>query len=96
MATRRQRILDLLQQRPEGWSPLELAEALDADEASVLEDLRHVQRSLKRSGLALLMQPATCRACGWTGTGETPRSPGKCPACRGTWMQPPRFRVAPR
>jgi hypothetical protein len=96
VATRRQRVLAVLQERPEGWSPRELAELLESDEAAVLEDLRHLQRSLKRSGLALLMLPAKCRACDWAQDGEEPRAPSKCPRCRSTWLEPPRFRVAPR
>jgi transcriptional regulator len=94
--SRRQRLARLLQQREEGWNPRELAEALEADEGVILEDLAHVQRSLRRSGLALLMQSARCRACGWAQGGEQPRAPGKCPSCRSTWLDPPRFRVAPR
>lgn len=61
----------------------------------MLEDLRHLQRSAKRSGLALHMLPAPCRGCGWA-AGEEPRSPGKCPRCKGTWLEAPTFRVAPR
>lgn len=96
METRRQRLATLLQERLDGWSPRELAEATEADEASVLLDLRHLRRSLKRSGLALHMLPARCNDCGWQGEAEEPRSPGKCPRCRSTWLQEPRFRVAPR
>lgn len=96
MATRRQRAWALLQQRPEGWSPRELAEALEAEEAAVLEDLQHLRRSARGSGLALHVFPTRCRSCGWAAGGEEPRAPGKCPRCKGSWLDEPRFRVEPR
>lgn len=96
MPTRRERAWALLQQREAGWSPRELAEVLESDEAGVLEDLRHLQRSARRSGLALLMLPATCKACDWAAEAEEARMPSKCPRCRSAWLEPPRFRVAPR
>lgn len=93
--TRRQRALALLQGKEEGWSPRELAEVLDADEGTVLEDLRHLRRSLKRTGLALHMLPTKCPACGWVAQAEEPHNPGKCPRCKATRLMPPRFRVGP-
>lgn len=96
MPTRRERALDLLQRRQEGWTPDELAEALELDKGTVLEDLRHLRASLKRSGLALEIAPAHCRACGWTADPERARDPRRCAACRGTHLDRPRFRVVLR
>ncbi|MCA1814743.1 MAG: hypothetical protein LC624_12490, partial [Halobacteriales archaeon] len=93
MGTRRQRIVELLQQRDDGWSPRDLALALEADERTVLEDLRHVKQTLRGSGLELLMLPARCTDCGWEGERDAPRNPGRCPKCRATRLQPARFRV---
>ena len=86
----------MLQERPDGWSPRELAEVLGTDEATVVEDLRHLQRSAKRTGLALAMLPARCKACGWEAAAEEPKAPGRCARCRATALHDPRFRVIPR
>lgn len=94
--TRRERAWELLQQREEGWSPRELAEALGTTEGVVMEDLRHLQRSAKRSDRALHMLPTKCRGCGWVGRAEEARRPTKCPRCKSQELHPPRFRVAPR
>lgn len=96
MPTRRERAWALLQQREDGWSPRELAEALDTVEGVVLEDLRHLQRSAKRGELALHMMPTKCRACRWTADAEEATRPTKCPRCRSQELHPPRFRVGPR
>lgn len=95
MATRRQRIVVLLQQRADGWSARDLALELEADERTVLDDLRHVQRSLRGSGLGLRMLPARCPRCAWEGARDRPRDPGRCPRCKATHLQPARFRVEP-
>ena len=91
--TRRQRLLDVLQQRLDGWSAEELAAVLESERGGVLEDLRHLQRSLKGSGLALHMLPARCEHCGWEQDSEEPRSPGRCPRCKATKLLDARFRV---
>jgi transcriptional regulator len=95
--TRRERAWDLLQQRPEGWSDKELAEALGSDEAGVVEDLQHLQRSAKRTPFAVQMLPARCRDCSWEAKAEVARRrPARCPQCRGGSLDSPRFRVVPR
>jgi hypothetical protein len=96
VATRRQRLLGLLERSEQGLSPRDLALALDVQERTVLDDLQHLRRSLRRSGHVLQMQPARCSQCGWQQEGEEPRNPSRCPRCKATRLHDARFRVAPR
>lgn len=96
MPTRRERAWELLQQRSDGWTPQELAEALDLRERVVIEDLQHLQKSAKRRGWALEALPARCPDCGWRQALDEPKMPSKCPRCKATRLEPPRFRVTPR
>ena len=72
----------------------ELSADVGVSERDLPEHLEHVQRSLSASGDRLVVEPPTCRRCGFT---FTPRPglkrPGKCPSCRGTYIAPPRARV---
>ena len=76
-------------------------EALRADleiPARELEDeLRHVEKSARTAGKRLRMLAPVCRACGFDFPGRLRKHlhpPGRCPKCRSTRIEPPRFRVA--
>ena len=69
----------------------ELARQLDMSARDVADDLAHLERSLRRAGAALEVEPARCRKCGFRFAKEKLRKPGKCPACRGTWITEPRI-----
>lgn len=95
MSTRREKIVELLSAAREPMDVRQIAVALGADprEAdSMYDDLAHVARSLRGSSRVLLMQPPTCRACGYVFRDlERPKRPSKCPKCRGERISPPRF-----
>ncbi|MDV3104748.1 transcriptional regulator [Thermococcus waiotapuensis] len=94
MATRRQRIISLLEERD--YSPSELARLLDLREKgatkAVLEDLKAIQRIVKREGKVLLIKPAECRSCGFVFKPEI-KIPTKCPRCKSEWIEEPRFKI---
>ncbi len=75
------------------WSLSELAEQLDMTQKDVDDDLQHLLRSLKREGLRAVIEPASCRHCGFTFRKDRLRKPGKCPRCRQTWIREPRLRL---
>jgi hypothetical protein len=54
----------------------------------------HLERSLRRAGAGLIVEPAHCRSCGFRFGPEKLRKPGRCPACRGTWIAEARISVA--
>lgn len=65
-------------------------------EKDVAEHLAHLARSLPHRGERLVVEPATCIACGYAfRTRERLSRPGACPRCRSTRIDPPSFRVEP-
>jgi predicted Zn-ribbon and HTH transcriptional regulator len=65
-------------------------------EKDVAEHLGHLARSLPHDGERLVVEPASCIACGYrfTDRGRLTR-PGACPSCRSTRIDPPVFRIEP-
>jgi len=97
MMTRRQRIIKLLEERD--YSPSELAVALElrgrGAKKTVLEDLKAIQKTLKREGKVLLIRPSECRKCGFVFRPEI-NIPSRCPKCRSEWIEEPRFKIEAR
>jgi transcriptional regulator len=93
--TQRQRLQELL--REGEWGFEELRRELETTVASLEDDLRHVERGLRRTGERLRTEPSRCRECGFTFHDRVPRhfhAPGRCPKCRGERISDPRFRIA--
>lgn len=86
MKTRRERIAELLQQGD--LSPSEISKLLDIPVNVVIEDLRHIAKSPKYGKILIL--PARCNKCGYVFRAEI-KIPKKCPRCRSTWIEEPRF-----
>ncbi len=65
-------------------------------EKDVAEHLAHLSRSLAQRGERLVVEAASCIACGYRFTGRTRlERPGSCPSCRSTRIDPPVFRIEP-
>ena len=98
--SRRERIIELLSttEVPLDVGQIAAALGIDARNARMLyEDLEHIARSLKGSGMTLLMVPPTCRACGYVFKDlEKPRRPSRCPRCRSERITTPRFIIRAR
>ncbi|OYT60245.1 transcriptional regulator [Euryarchaeota archaeon ex4484_178] len=86
MQTRRGRIAELIENRD--MSPSEIAKFLDLPLKTVLEDLKHIAKSPKYGEMLIL--PARCRKCGYVFRAEI-KLPKKCPKCKSTWIDEPRF-----
>ena len=80
----RKELLNILTTQPRSVSSL--ARELGLARGDVEGDLAHVIRSARAAGHRVVVQPARCRACGFTFGGDKLSKPGKCPACRGTWL----------
>ncbi len=81
----------------DAFTPRELAGLLGLPERDVVDHLEHLERSLRRSGRRLLVEPARCRACGYVF--ERRRRLGRpsgCPDCRKRRIEPPRYRIQDR
>ena len=57
------------------------------------EHLLHAIRSARAAGHRVAVEAARCRACGFTFSEDKLAKPGKCPACRGTWLYEAQIRV---
>jgi transcriptional regulator len=92
--TFRQRIIDRLKKDELGFE--ELRRELEAPARALEDDLRHVERSLKRGSERLRIEPARCLSCGFTFTDRANRhlhAPRRCPRCRSERISDPRFRI---
>jgi len=71
-----------------------IARELGLKRGDVEADLRHLIRSARAAGHRVTIEPARCRACGFTFGEDTLSKPGKCPACRGTWLYEAQIGIA--
>jgi len=89
----RRDLLTLLTNQPRSVSSL--ARDLGISRRDVEDDLRHLIRSARASGHAIVIEPARCRSCGFTFNEDKLMKPGKCPACRGTRLYEAQIRIEP-
>jgi predicted Zn-ribbon and HTH transcriptional regulator len=93
--TPRQRIADLLAAGE--WGFEELRRELEVPARVLEEDLRHVERSLRRGSTRLAVEPARCLSCGFVFRERAARhfhAPSRCPRCRSERITDPRFHIA--
>jgi hypothetical protein len=91
--TLRRQILDLLAERT--LTARDISMAVGIGEKQVLPHLEHIRRSLHRQHRTLKIIPSVCRQCGFVfHKRDRLTRPGKCPACRGEAIEPPRFTLA--
>ena len=90
--TARQRIAGILREGERSFD--ELRRELEVPARVLEEDLRHLDKSLKRGPERLRTEPARCLACGFVFEDRAPRrfhAPGRC---RSERIAEPRFRIA--
>ena len=90
--TMRQQIIALLRSRQ--MNARELSQSLGIEEKEVYHHLNHVYRSAVPLGMRLEIRPSECLKCGFVFKARarfTP--PGRCPRCRGTYLQKPAFKI---
>jgi predicted Zn-ribbon and HTH transcriptional regulator len=92
MPTIRQQIIAILGETE--MSARELSQALGVQEKEIYPHLSHVIRSTSAQGKTLHIRPSQCLKCGYVFKDRirfTP--PGRCPKCKGTYLQKPSFRI---
>jgi predicted Zn-ribbon and HTH transcriptional regulator len=87
----RKELLNILTAQPRSVSSL--ARELGLTRGDVEDDVAHVIRSARAAGHRIVVQPARCRACGFTFAEDKLSKPGKCPACRSTWLFEPQISI---
>ncbi|WP_287589139.1 hypothetical protein [Candidatus Borrarchaeum sp.] len=63
------------------------------DKKLLVNDLQHIERSLKRLPQKLIMKPARCQVCGFTFDKKRIKYPSKCPKCKGQRILSPQFKI---
>ncbi|HXH08993.1 MAG TPA: transcriptional regulator [Alphaproteobacteria bacterium] len=90
--TIRQMILDILLEGPA--TAKELSARVHIPEKDVLLHLAHIRKSLHHGQQRLVMDPASCRTCGFVfRKRERLRKPGRCPSCHHSFLEAPIFRI---
>ena len=83
----------LLEMLTEPRTASSLARELGLTRGDIDDNLRHLIRSARAAGHVVLVEPARCRACGFTFSDEKLDKPGKCPACRASRIYEPLIRI---
>jgi transcriptional regulator len=89
--TFRKALIDVLTAQPRSVSSI--ARELGLKRGDVEEDLRHAIRSARASGRRVLIEPARCRACGFTFGEDKLAKPSRCPSCRGSRLYEAQIRI---
>ncbi len=88
--TPRQILIDLL--GAQSYDVRQLSKEAHLSERDVIYHLEELQRSLKKSPMRLLIEPARCLSCGYVfETRERFQKPGRCPSCKGQRLSQPQF-----
>jgi transcriptional regulator len=72
-----------------GEDPSEIARLYDVPLKEVLDDVKHLRKTLKQSAYRLDVTAAECRKCTFVFSTEKLSKPSKCPQCRSTWLEEP-------
>lgn len=88
MKTRRQKLLSIL--KSDYHTVQSIAKEVGAPVHVVLDDLKHVEKSL---GKSLVCFAATCETCEFTFENGRITKPSKCPKCRKKWISGPILHV---
>ena len=92
MRTYRQRIVELIS--GDARTLIELSAELHLSVKEVLHHLTHVQKSI-RPPFRFVLEPARCLECGFVFEDRRKLNPpSKCPKCKGTHLQDPRYGVS--
>lgn len=87
----RQELTSTLRQRE--WAASELARHFHVPLDEIVEDLRHIQKSLKHSADKLNIDPAECRKCGFRFSTDKFNKPSRCPECKGNRIRDPLMEI---
>ena len=92
MQTIRQKIIELLSNSD--LDARELSQELGVREKEVYEHLAHVGRSVKAEKKKLMIQASRCLQCGFVFEDRRRFTrPSRCPKCRQSYLQNPRFQI---
>ena len=92
MPTIRQKIISLLSE--DEMSAREISGEVGIPEKEVVEHLAHIARSVSSQDKKVMITPANCMSCGYVFENRKRFTrPGRCPQCKKSHIQSPRFRI---
>lgn len=90
MPTIRQSMLDLLEKRD--LSAREISQMLGVSEKDIPKHLEHIAKTARQQNRRIKVLPFACLDCGYVFRNRKKFTrPGRCPKCRGSYLEPPRF-----
>jgi hypothetical protein len=90
--TVRKNIISVLEEQ--SLTAREVSGAVKISEKAVYEHLQHIQKTVSRRGLRLIITPSECKKCGFVfEKREKLTKPGKCPECRNEAIAEPVFSI---
>jgi predicted Zn-ribbon and HTH transcriptional regulator len=93
--TLRQRLFRWLVESEYSFEDLRFVLEISARELE--DELRHVERSVRRQRMHFAVAPPRCRDCGFGFPGRLRKHlgpPSRCPKCKSHRIEPPRFHIA--
>jgi hypothetical protein len=93
MPTIRQKIISLLSEAE--MTAREISGEVGISEKEVIEHLSHIARSVASQKKRVVITPARCLGCGYMFEDRRRFArPGRCPQCKKSHIQNPRFRIS--
>ena len=90
--TLRQKIISVL--KGQNLSARGLSAEVKVSEKEGYGDLEHIQKTINKGELTLVIIPAECRKCGFVfKKRDRLNKPGKCPVCNSELIQEPLFSI---
>ncbi len=87
----RKDLIDFLLENPSNIE--DLARSFGLTSREMADEIKHLRKSLRNKPYRIVIFPARCRQCHFSFHRDRLTKPGKCPNCRGTWIQPPTIKV---
>lgn len=92
--TTRQRIEDILRERPE-IRPSDIRNALSNYKISlelneIITEIEEIHKSIDED---VLVEPPRCKDCGYDDYDNLANIPSSCPDCNSEWIREPRFTI---
>ena len=87
----RKDLIEMLEDNP--LSVKEIAQLLGEEPKVIEDDVHHLIKSLKNLPYRVHIKPAKCKKCGFDFSKDKLHKPGKCPMCKGTWIEEPTISI---
>ncbi len=75
------------------WTVSELAREFHVRVSEIVDDIGHIQKSLRHGKDTLFIDPAECRQCGFRFSEGKIGKPSKCPECRSNRIREPLLEI---